>query len=223
MTDITPSSARIQVEAEDFRSPVSEASMFAIGGAINECLDRTDQDATDIAALQAQDVVFARSIYQRGEIGTSYGYTLNEPFGETLVTTAALTVRANPDENTVIQLNFKFNEGTASASYSVTGGPSGSTFTTTFRVTRQINAGAETNIISYSQSSSLGALANETGVFLGAWRGFQKNIETDIITITTDSTVTYRIYVDFNVTFGAPFTAGSFSASNLGFSVLQLR
>lgn len=218
MTDITPSSARIQQEAEDFRSPVSEASMFAIGGGVNECLDRTDTQATQIAALQATDAEYAPKIYQRGFTHTVYSYSLTEPFSETLIATNALTVRANPSANAIVALNFLFNEAYASASYNITT-VGGISYQATFRVTRQINAGSQVNIVNLSNTGSLTA---ESGTFFSNWKFLQKNLEFDTFTNTSDSTVTYRVFVDFNVTVGI-IAAATFSATDLVLDAIQLR
>ncbi len=225
MTNITPSTARIQEEAVDFRSPASESVGFAIGGAVNYLLDTTDTQTINIATNAADIATLEDNIYLRGTAYTeSVLYNLTDPFGETLIATLIISGKANPLGQAKFRMDYGFNQAYATASYTL--GPSFATavtYSTRFRVSYTIGASAETNVIDITNNGAVSSGAPpQTGTFLGSWNYLDGNFSVHQFNLLADDTVTFRVYVDFNRLTGAAFGA-TFQANALNMCLTQLR
>jgi len=208
-------------------APVTEALNSKLGSNDNYLKDTTDTNSSDIADLQATDAEFQPKLYSRSYAFTSYGYSLSEPFSETNIATLTMTnVRANPDNNVLNEIQIWNETPISSASYSIIVGTGTVNYETKLRLTKQIGAGSETDLVNITKTGSASAhtVGTVSGDFLGAFEYLNKNIYVHEFSNSSDTTVTYRLYVDFNNTGGGgSLTSATFTASGLYMRGIQLR
>lgn len=224
MADIVGAKVKMNDIEVAVDAALSEALHTKIGANINALIDADTSHDASISSINSTLSTYAESIFQRGSASTTLSYSATEPFSEQLIGTLSIPVKGNTLANVLLDVILQLNRGKSGASAAYDLNPIGGStlFETKFRVTRQIGAGSETDIINETIGGTYSA-GIDSGEFLGAHRYMDGNHIVDSFSCTTNQTVVYRFYLDFNAIGAHIFTGTTFTGGGIDAVGYQVR